>query len=112
MLASVPPGAGQYRFVRVIPVLIFPGAPELCWFCVARQTAGHRPLPGAPILNPPALHSFAHGIRRDQQAVTAGLALPCSSGALEGKNGKIKYLKRLMDGRANFDLLRKMALLN
>jgi hypothetical protein len=35
-----------------------------------------------------------------------------SSGALEGKNGKIKYLKRLMYGRANFDLLRKMVLLN
>ena len=62
--------------------------------------------------NQPALHSFARGIRRDQQAVTAGLALPCSSGALEGKNCKIKYLKRLMYGRANFDLLRKMALLN
>ncbi|HEU5387648.1 MAG TPA: transposase [Streptosporangiaceae bacterium] len=60
----------------------------------------------------PGLHSFARGIRRDQQAVTAGLALPCSSGALEGKNCKIKYLKRLMYGRANFDLLRKMALLN
>jgi transposase len=60
----------------------------------------------------PGLHSFAHGIRRDQQAVTAGLALPYSSGALEGKNCKIKYLKRLMYGRANFDLLRKMALLN
>ena len=60
----------------------------------------------------PALRSFAHGIRRDQQAVTAGLALPYSSGALEGKNCKIKYLKRLMYGRANFDLLRKMALLN
>jgi transposase len=60
----------------------------------------------------PALHSFARGIRRDQQAVTAGLALPFSSGALEGKNCKIKYLKRLMYGRANFDLLRKMALLN
>ena len=60
----------------------------------------------------PALRSFARGIRRDQQAVTAGLALPCSSGALEGKNCKIKYLKRLMYGRANFDLLRKMALLN
>jgi Transposase len=54
----------------------------------------------------PALHSFARGIRRDQQAVTAGLALPFSSGALEGKNCKIKYLKRLMYGRANFDLLR------
>jgi transposase len=60
----------------------------------------------------PALHSFAHGIRRDQQAVTAGLALHYSSGALEGKNCKVKYLKRLMYGRANFDLLRKMALLN
>ena len=60
----------------------------------------------------PGLHSFARGIRRDQQAVTAGLALPYNSGALEGKNCKIKYLKRLMYGRANFDLLRKMALLN
>ena len=60
----------------------------------------------------PGLRSFARGIRRDQQAVTAGLALPFSSGALEGKNCKIKYLKRLMYGRANFDLLRKMALLN
>ena len=60
----------------------------------------------------PGLHSFARGIRRDQQAVTAGLALPYSSGAVEGKNCKIKYLKRLMYGRANFDLLRKMALRN
>ena len=60
----------------------------------------------------PGLHSFARGIRRDQQAANAGLALPCSSGALEGKNCKIKHLKRLIYGRANFDLLRKTALLN
>jgi transposase len=60
----------------------------------------------------PQLHSFARGIRRDQEAVTAGLALPYSSGALEGRNCKTKHLKRLMYGRANFDLLRKMALLN
>ena len=45
----------------------------------------------------PALRSFARGIRRDQHAVTAGLALPHSSGALEGKNCKIKYLKRHPD---------------
>ncbi len=32
----------------------------------------------------PELHSFATGIRRDQQAVTAGLALPYSSAAMEG----------------------------
>ncbi len=46
----------------------------------------------------PGLRSFARGIRRDQQAVTAGLALTYSSGALEGKNCKIKYLK----GRADY----------
>jgi transposase len=32
----------------------------------------------------PELRSFANGIRRDQQAVTAGLTLPNSSGAVEG----------------------------
>jgi transposase len=60
----------------------------------------------------PHLHSFAAGIRRDQQAVTAGLALDYSSGPLEGRNCKTKHIKRLMYGRANFDLLRKMTLLN
>jgi transposase len=60
----------------------------------------------------PELHSFVRGIRRDQEAVTAGLALDYSSGPLEGRNCKTKHIKRLMYGRANFDLLRKMALLN
>jgi transposase len=60
----------------------------------------------------PQLHCFARGIRRDQQAVTAGLALDYSSGPLEGRNCKTKHIKRLMYGRANFDLLRKMTLLN
>jgi transposase len=32
----------------------------------------------------PELHSLAAGIRRDQEAVTAGLALPHNSGAMEG----------------------------
>jgi len=60
----------------------------------------------------PHLHSFASGLERDHAAVLAGLTLPCSSGAVEGKVGKIKFLKRLMFGRASYDLLRKMALLN
>jgi transposase len=55
----------------------------------------------------PQLRSFAHGIRRDQQAVTAGLSLPYSSAALEGNVNKIKMLKRQMYGRAGFPLLRK-----
>jgi transposase len=60
----------------------------------------------------PDLHSFTRGLKHDHDAVVNGLTLPYSSGAVEGTNCKIKHLKRLMYGRANFDLLRKMALLN
>ena len=60
----------------------------------------------------PGLHSFARGIRRDQQAVTAGLALPCNSAAMEGNVNKIKMIKRQMYGRAGFDLLRKRVILH
>jgi transposase len=60
----------------------------------------------------PDLHTFAHGIRHDYQAVLNGLTLPWNSGAVEGNNCKIKHIKRIMYGRANFDLLRKMTLHN
>ena len=55
-----------------------------------------------------------HGDRLDAwiAAVLSGLTLPYSSGAVEGKVAKIKFWKRLMFGRANLDLLRKMALWN
>jgi transposase len=53
----------------------------------------------------PHLHSFTAGIRRDQDAVTAGLTLPHSSGAVEGNVNRIKMLKRQMYGRALFGLL-------
>jgi transposase len=60
----------------------------------------------------PELHSFANGIRRDQQAVTAGLALPYNSGTMEGNVSKIKMIKRQMFGRAGFPLLRKRVILH
>jgi transposase len=60
----------------------------------------------------PDLHSLARGIRRDYDAVRNGLTLHWNSGAVEGNNCKIKHIKRIMYGRADFDLLRKMALLN
>ncbi|MGK3944940.1 transposase [Streptomyces sp. RP5T] len=59
----------------------------------------------------PALHAFADGLRRDHQAVTAGLTLPWSSGPVEGHVNRIKMLKRQMYGRAGFALLRKRVLL-
>ncbi|MFI5719037.1 ISL3 family transposase [Nocardia sp. NPDC051750] len=59
----------------------------------------------------PALHSFVRGLRRDLDAVTAGLSLPWSSGPVEGHVNRIKMIKRQMFGRANPDLLRKRILL-
>jgi transposase len=59
----------------------------------------------------PALRSFVLGLRRDQDAVTAGLTLSWSSGAVEGHVNRIKMLKRQMFGRAKPDLLRKRILL-
>ncbi|HZM84701.1 MAG TPA: transposase [Candidatus Limnocylindrales bacterium] len=59
----------------------------------------------------PALHSLLTGLRPDLDAVTAGLTLPWSSGAVEGHVNRIKMIKRQMFGRANFDLLRKRILL-
>lgn len=61
--------------------------------------------------NLPHLHSFATGIRRDLDAVTNGLTLEYSSGAVEGGVGRLKMLKRQTFGRAGFDLLRARVLL-
>jgi transposase len=59
----------------------------------------------------PALHSFVLGLRRDQDAVTAGLTLPWNSGPVEGHVNRIKLLKRQTYGKASFALLRKRILL-
>jgi transposase len=58
----------------------------------------------------PALHSFAKGLQHDLDAVTAGLTLPWSSGAVEGQVNRVKMIKRQMYGRAKFDLLRRRIL--
>ncbi|WP_425415091.1 ISL3 family transposase [Rhodococcus phenolicus] len=58
----------------------------------------------------PALRSFTVGLRRDLDAVAAGLTLEHNSGPVEGHVNRIKMLKRQMYGRANLDLLRKRVL--
>lgn len=45
------------------------------------------------------LDSFVSGLRRDLDAVRAGLTLPYSSGAVEGHVNRLKTLKRQMYGR-------------
>ena len=50
--------------------------------------------------------SFLAGIRRDKDAVLAGLTLPWSTGPVEGHVNRLKLIKRSMYGRAKFDLLK------
>jgi transposase len=59
----------------------------------------------------PELHTFAAGIQMDYDAVRNALALPWSSGRVEGLNTRTKLIKRQMYGRAAFPLLRKRILL-
>ncbi|MGY0021460.1 ISL3 family transposase [Streptomyces sp. YJ-C3] len=59
----------------------------------------------------PGLTIFALHHLRDLDAVTAGLTLPWSSGGTEGAVNRIKKIKRQLYGRAGFELLRKMILL-
>lgn len=59
----------------------------------------------------PTLRSFTVGLRRDIEAVTAGLTQKYNSGAVEGTVNKIKARKMQLFGRAKHDLLRKLILL-
>lgn len=55
---------------------------------------------------PRELKSFAAGLRRDYQAVRAGLSRPESNAQVEGQITRLKLIKRQMYGKAHFDLLR------
>ncbi|WP_425274812.1 transposase [Streptomyces viridosporus] len=59
----------------------------------------------------PGLTGFALHMLRDLDAVTAGLTLEWSSGSVEGAVNRIKKIKRQLYGRAGFELLRKLILL-
>jgi transposase len=58
----------------------------------------------------PELQSFAQGLKKDYNAVKAGLTLKWSNGQTEGQVNRLKFLKRQMYGRGSFQLLRKRVL--
>jgi len=60
----------------------------------------------------PQLHRFVRGLETDHDAVRNGLALPYSSGTVEGHVNRLDMIERQMYGRAGFDLLRKRILLS
>lgn len=54
--------------------------------------------------------NFVKGLRQDGAAVKAALTTDWSNGQTEGQVNRLKFLKRQMFGRANFDLLRARVL--
>jgi transposase len=52
------------------------------------------------------IKGFAKGIKADYDAILAALQTPWSSAQLEGQINRLKVIKRLMYGRAKFDLLK------
>jgi transposase len=56
------------------------------------------------------LQSFAQGLKKDYDAVKAGLTLQWSNGQTEGQVHRLKLIKRQMYGRGDFKLLRKRVL--
>lgn len=56
------------------------------------------------------LKDFAAGLRRDVDAVRAGLTLSWSQGPVEGHIHRLKLLKRQMYGRCSFETLRRRVL--
>jgi transposase len=51
------------------------------------------------------MQRFAAGLQEDLAAVRAAVALPWSSGQVEGQNNRLKLIKRQMYGQADLDLL-------
>jgi transposase len=49
---------------------------------------------------------FAEGLKKEEPAIRAAVALKWSNGQTEGHVNRLKMLKRQMYGRANVDLLR------
>jgi transposase len=56
------------------------------------------------------LRGFAQSLRKDYEAMKAGLTLPWSQGPVEGHVHRLKLLKRQGYGRASFQTLRKRVL--
>ncbi len=54
----------------------------------------------------PEWRAFVRKLHQDHDAVQAGLILQVNNGMVEGHINRLKFVKRSMYGRANFDLLR------
>ncbi len=58
----------------------------------------------------PVLKTFAERLLRDLPFIQAALELPYSNGVTEGHVNRLKTIKRIMYGRASFEVLRRWVL--
>ena len=56
------------------------------------------------------LKNFANNLLKDYHAVNNAVITEYSNGQVEGQVNRLKNIKRMMYGRAGFNLLRKMVL--
>ena len=56
------------------------------------------------------LENFAYGLQNECSALQAALTLAYSNGPVEGVMTKVKCIRRSMDGRGSFPLLRQRVL--
>ncbi len=56
------------------------------------------------------LQGFAQSLKKDYDAVSAGLTLEWSQGQVEGHVHRLKLIKRQAYGRVSFEMLRKRVL--
>jgi transposase len=57
-----------------------------------------------------SIKNFAKNLLRDYEAVNNAVITSYSNGQVEGQVNRLKNIKRMMYGRAGFQLLRKMVL--
>jgi transposase len=92
--------ANTHQFAQDFAQMIRQRRPEALvpWLAAAQTASGSE------------FRRFAAGLRQDQEAVSAALQYPWSSGQTEGQINRLKLIKRQMYGRANFDLSRQRVL--
>ncbi len=87
-----------------VPALVNARQIIAAFHAVIRRKAATELAPSIDRARTTLVASFANGVRKDEAAVRAAIALPWSNGQTEGQITKLKLVKRQMYGRAKIDL--------
>jgi transposase len=88
-----------------VPALLQARELIAAFHCMIRRKTVEELVPWIDQASESLVASFANGVRRDEAAVRAAIALPWSNGQTEGQITRLKLVKRQMYGRCKIDLL-------